>query len=143
MFFSTKARYGLRAMVELAMHYGNGALQLREVARRQGISEKYLEHLFRFLRMSGLVRSVRGASGGYILARPPGEITVLEVVEALEGALDPVECVGNHGVCAREDMCVARDVWVGVKEVLSRYFSSITLEDLAERAASRKGEKGS
>ncbi len=143
MFFSTKARYGLRAMVELALHHGNGALQLREVARRQGISEKYLEHLFRFLRMSGLVRSVRGASGGYILARPPGDITVLEVVEALEGALDPVECVGNQGVCTREDVCVARDVWVGVKEVLSRYLSSITLETLAEKAASRKGEKES
>ncbi len=143
MFLSTKARYGLRAMVELAMHYGDGALQLREVARRQGISEKYLEHLFRFLRMSGLVRSVRGASGGYILARPPGEITVLEVVEALEGVLDPVECVSNQGVCSKEDICVARDVWVGVKNVLYQYLSSITLEDLAEKAASRRGERTS
>jgi len=131
----------LRAMVELAVHYGDGALQLREVARRQDISEKYLEHLFRFLRMSGLVRSVRGASGGYVLARPPGEITILEVVEALEGVLDPVECVSNQGICVREDVCVARDVWVGVKEVLYRYLSSITLEGLAEREISRRRER--
>ncbi len=142
MFFSTKARYGLRAMVELAMYHGKGALQLREVARRQGVSEKYLEHLFRFLRMAGLVRSVRGASGGYVLARPPGEITVLEVVEALEGVLDPVECVSNEEVCQRWETCVARDVWCGVKEVLSDYFSSITLESLAEKALSRRGDQG-
>lgn len=140
MFFSTKARYGLRAMVELAMHYGKGALQLREVARRQGVSEKYLEHLFRFLRMAGLVRSVRGTSGGYVLARPPREITVLEVVEALEGVLDPVECVGSSDVCQRWDICVARDVWCGVKDVLCGYLSSITLETLAEKAVSRIGE---
>ena len=141
MFFSTKARYGLRAMVELATHYGKGALQLREVARRQGVSEKYLEHLFRFLRMAGLVRSVRGASGGYVLARSPGDITVLEVIEALEGVLDPVECVGNSDVCQRWDICVARDVWCGVKDVLYGYLSSVNLEMLAEKVASRGVEK--
>lgn len=140
MFPSTKARYGLRAMIELAKDYGKGALQLKEVARRQGLSEKYLEHLFRFLRMGGLIRSIRGASGGFALSRPPKEISVLEVVQALEGPLDPVECVSNREICEKVDYCVTREVWMGLKEVVCCYLSSLDLETLAREDRERVGE---
>ena len=132
---STKARYGVRAMLTLALDYGKGAVPLRSVASRQDVSVKYLEHLMAALRSAGLVRSVRGTHGGYCLARPPGQVDLREVVRALEGSIAPVDCVDDPGVCDRSDGCAARDVWKRMEQAVSDVLCSTTLEDLVRNQA--------
>jgi Rrf2 family protein len=129
---STKSRYGLRAVYDLAQRYGKGPVPLKEVAERQGLSEQYLEQLFLNLRRYGLVRSVRGSRGGYALGRPPGEITVGDVVRALEGPIAPVDCVSEEQPedCQRADYCVARLVWARLRDAIAAVLDSVTLEDM-------------
>ena len=116
---STKGRYGLRLMADLAVHYEQGLLPLKEIAARQEISEKYLEQIMMQLNRSGLVRSVRGAQGGYRLAQPPGDITVGAVLRVLEGSLSPVDCIacGAPG-CDRMEQCVTVGVWRKLDEAV-------------------------
>ena len=135
---STKGRYGTRAMLDLAMHQDGGPVNLKEVAERQGISRRYLEHLMARLASSGLVRSVRGRSGGFVLTRPPSEITVGEVVEALEGPINVVDCGSDPSVCTRVSTCVTREVWNEVSQTIAHYLSQITLEDLYQRQRKRQ-----
>jgi len=130
---STKGRYGTRAMLELALNDGNGHMLLREIAERQGISVKYLEQIMPALKSAGLVNSSRGASGGYSLAKPPEEITVKEIVEALEGPLKLVDCVGDPGLCQEAGQCVTRDLWDEVSISISKLLESRTLADLAQK----------
>ena len=132
---STKARYGVRAMLILALDYGKGAVPLRSVADRQSVSVKYLEHLMVALKSAGLVRSVRGTHGGYCLARPPGQVDLREVVRALEGSIALVDCVDDPGVCDRSDGCAARDVWKRMEQAVSDVLCSTTLEDLVRNQA--------
>lgn len=136
---STKGRYGLRAVFDLAQHYGKGPVPLREVAERQGLSEQYLEQLFLGLRKHGLVKSIRGLRGGYTLSRPPGEITVGNIVRALEGPIAPVECVSEEDPedCVRADHCVARLVWTRLRDAITEVLDSITLEDMCKTAKER------
>ncbi|MBC7347326.1 MAG: Rrf2 family transcriptional regulator [Clostridia bacterium] len=136
---STKGRYGLRAVFDLAQHYGKGPVPLREVAERQGLSEQYLEQLFLGLRKHGLVKSIRGLRGGYTLSRPPGEITVGNIVRALEGPIAPVECVSEEDPedCVRADHCVARLVWTRLRDAITDVLDSITLEDMCKTAKER------
>ncbi len=130
---STKGRYGLRLMVDLAVHYEQGLVPLKEIAVRQEISEKYLEQIMMQLNRSGLVRSVRGAQGGYCLAQPPESITVGGVLRVMEGSLAPVDCVSDEGpLCSRMDRCVTAAVWQRLKEAIEGVVDSITLRDLAE-----------
>lgn len=118
---STKGRYGVKALFELAYHYGSGPLSLKEIAERQGLSEHYLEQLAAPLRRAGLVTSVRGAQGGYALGRPPQEITVGEILQALEGPLElEGEDAGGSGA------------WRRVIERVGKLLDSITLADLVE-----------
>ncbi len=131
--FSTKARYGMRALIDIAIHQKEGPVRLGDVAQRQEVSEKYLEHLFRQLKSVGLVRSVRGAKGGYCLARPPEEITLLEIINALEGTVTPVNCVDDEQICSRTPQCVTREVWIELKQIIEEYLSSKTLADLVKR----------
>ncbi len=128
---STKARYGVRAMVNIALNQKEGPVQLSTIAEKEEVSEKYLEHLFRQLKARGLVLSQRGARGGYILARPPQEITLYEIVKALEGDLAPVNCLIKASSCSRSPICATRDVWSGLQKSIENYLKSKTLWELA------------
>ena len=134
MHMSTRGRYGVRLMVALALNYGNGTALLREVARREGISEKYLGQIIIPLKSAGLVLSQRGSRGGYALGRPPGEITVKDVVEAIEGRIAAVLCVSDPEACARASSCVTTHVWKKLSEDIERSLSSFTLAALARQA---------
>jgi Rrf2 family cysteine metabolism transcriptional repressor len=136
---STRARYGFRALMELASRYGQGAVPLKEVAKCQGISVKYLEQLFTRLRAAGLVRGVRGTGGGYVLARPPAQISLAEAFNVLEGSLAMVECVDEPETCDQSAACVTRGLWTELKEANEHILASQTLQDLADRQLAHVG----
>lgn len=138
---STKGRYGARAMLDLALNSGEGPILLRDIARRQEVSEKYLEHSITALRKAGLVRSIRGARGGYVLAKSPSQIRLSEIMEVLEGSMAPVECVDDPQVCQRAQLCVTRDIWAKMKEAIDNILESITLQDMVERQNRKKNSK--
>ncbi len=133
---STKGHYGVQAMFELARHYGTGPVSLRAIAGRQEISEHYLEQLIAGLRKAGLVSSVRGAQGGYILARDPADIKVGDIVRVLEGPIAPVECVNDNETdhCLRSEFCITRGVWEKVKDSIEDVLDSISLADMCKEA---------
>lgn len=133
---STKGHYGVQAMFELAQHYGTGPVSLRAIAGRQEISEHYLEQLIAGLRKAGLVSSVRGAQGGYILARNPADIKVGDIVRVLEGPIAPVECVNDNETdhCLRSEFCITRGVWEKVKDSIEDVLDSISLADMCKEA---------
>ena len=135
---STKGRYGLRAMVDIAVNNigGENCVSLKSVAERQDISERYLEQLIVPLKKAGIVKSTRGAHGGYVLARPAREITVGEILRALEGPIKIVECSGAGEGCRSEvcKTCVTRGVWEKLSESLSETADAITLETLAKQS---------
>ena len=129
---STRSRYGVRLMLELALNYNTGYTFLKNIAKKEDISEKYLSHLVIPLKASGLIVSSRGAHGGYGLAKDPSLITIKDIVKTLEGSISLVECVKNPSVCKRASGCVTRDVWEILDEKISDTLSSITLKDLLE-----------
>jgi Rrf2 family iron-sulfur cluster assembly transcriptional regulator len=129
---STRSRYGTRLMLDLARSYDRRATPLAQIAKSQKLSVKYLEQLIIPLKASGLIRSVRGARGGYRLAQSPGRITVGQIVEVLEGGLSLVECVENPKVCKLQADCLTRPVWQGVSRLLKDHLSSLTLQDVLE-----------
>jgi len=135
---STRTRYGIRAILELAGNYGKGPLQIKTIAQRQEISGKYLEQLMTILKSAGFVKSIRGSKGGYILAKPPNQIKLNEVFNALEGPVVTVECIENDSYCARVADCVARQVWVQVQEAIGAVLQSITLQDLVDKTRKNK-----
>jgi len=126
-------------MLELALCHGKGPILLKDIAKREGISEGYLEHLLPPLKASGLINSRRGARGGYSLSKAPSEITLKEIVQTMEGSLSPAECVDAPGVCKRVDFCVTRDIWKELGEKISQTLGSVTLKDMVERQK-KKGE---
>ncbi|RJQ54209.1 MAG: Rrf2 family transcriptional regulator [Actinobacteria bacterium] len=131
---SAKSEYGLRALIDIASCYGDGPVGSRDIAGRQQIPLKFLEQLVSSLRKAGILDSRRGAKGGFFLARPPGEVSVFEAVEALEGSLSPTKCVGDDApTCARTAQCAAQDVWNRAKVALREALEEITLADLVER----------
>jgi len=127
---STRARYGTRLMLELALNFKKGTIFLKDIARKEEISEKYLSHLVIPLKASGLISSSRGAHGGYRLAKSPYQITIKEIVQVLEGSLSSVECVKNPSVCSRVSKCATRSIWEKLDEKISDVLNSVTLEDL-------------
>ena len=134
MLVSTKGRYALRVMVDLAEHQAAGRIPLKEIAARQGISEKYLEQIITQLSRAGLVKSARGAQGGYMLAKEPQEYTVGEILRLLEGNLAPVACVDDtKDACTRADECVTMEVWREIKDAVNKVVDNITLADLVEQ----------
>lgn len=137
---STKGRYGLRVMMELADHYGRGPMPVDAIAGNQDISGKYIHILVMGLRSAGLVRTVRGPNGGYELTKAPGSITALDVVSALEGKSIPVECVADATSCPRAGRCAARDVWCVVASAVEGVLSGLTLEQLAARQRAKTDE---
>ena len=128
---STRARYGTRLMLELALNFNNGTIFLKDIAKKEEISEKYLSHLVIPLKSSGLISSSRGAHGGYQLAKSPSQITLKEIVQTLEGGISCVECVKNPSICPRVSKCATRGIWEKLDEKISDELSSVTLEDLA------------
>lgn len=132
---STKGRYGVVAMYELALHYGQGPVPLKLVAEKQHISEHYLEQLMGGLRRTGFVRSARGAQGGYELTKDPAAITVGDILRVLEGPIAPVDCViddDGADYCVRADSCVTRGIWAKVRDSINKVVDSITLADLCK-----------
>ena len=132
---STRGRYGLRALIDLAVHESDGAVSAQSIAQRQNISESYLEQLIRKLKQDGLVDSVRGAGGGYCLAKPAEEISVGSVLRSLEGNLDAVECPAIEGnPCNGADACVTKFVWKRINDAISQAVDGIMISELAEES---------
>lgn len=138
---STRGRYALRAMLDLALHGGTRPMLRHDIAARQEISAEYAAQLFRMLRSAGLVRAVKGPGGGYALARDPSQIRVGDVLRAVEGPLRVAHCVDPHSYiqCPRSEGCVARQLWKELTDVITRFLDSITLQDLCRRAQGLEG----
>lgn len=139
---STRARYATRAMIELALQYGKGPLQLKEVAKKQEVSDKYLEQVLTSLRREGILHTQKGNRGGYLLARPPSEITLYEIVRSVEGSLAPVACVDNPAFCEKTERCVTRDIWSKLKDKIVEELTSITLLELAQKQTKINEQNG-
>ena len=133
---STKGRYGLRAMVDLAACSENEPVSITNISDRQGISERYLEQLMAMLKKSGLVKSIRGAGGGYVLARPVADISVGDILRALEGSLEPVECSGfqSEEGCKSADSCVTKYVWQKISDSINQTVDVIKLDQLVKES---------
>ena len=131
MIMSTKGRYGLKMMFELAKKHGSGTMSLKDIAKKQELSETYLEQLISHLRKAGLVNSIRGAQGGYELSREPSKISVGEIIRTLEGPLAPSDCVlDGEPECTRADYCVTRPIWEKIMDSINGVIDSITLQDM-------------
>lgn len=130
---STKGRYGLRAMVDIAQQQQGGPVAIHTIARRQNLSSRYLEQLLIPLKQAGLVKSLRGAQGGYVLGKSPEKISVGDIIRVLEGPIAPVDCVNeiNPDECRRAEYCVTRKVWIRLRDTINEVLDSYTLEDLA------------
>ncbi len=136
---STKIRYGTRAMLELASRYGEGPIELGEIAKKENISLKYLEQVIIPLRSAGLVKSVRGSKGGYSLSKSPSEICLNDLVEILEGSINLTECLRDPKACQKSSFCVTRDIWKEVSEAIYQIFHGITLEEMVNRKKKKEG----
>lgn len=142
---STKSRYGVRAMFDMAYHAGTLPCQIKDISRRQRISPRYLEQIFQDLKRAGLLKSRRGPKGGYYLSRPPEKISVRDIVLAAEGELQLVDCrrAGQDGqpkpsgteqsCCEFGNSCVTTSLWAEASKLLGDYFASISLKDLCQR----------
>ena len=140
---STRARYGTRALLDLALNNNDKLVPLKEISHREKISVQYLEHLIAPLVAAGIVRSVRGAHGGVKLAKPPQEVKLSEVIQILEGPIAPVDCIINPQFCSRSDSCATRDIWSEIKKAIDGILWSTTLQDLVEQKKSKDKPKES
>lgn len=127
---STKGRYAVRLMLDLAMNEMGSPVRLKEIAARQGISDKYLEQIISILNKAGYVKSVRGSMGGYRLVRKPEEYTVGEILRLTEGSLSPVECAGAGGTCKRQEKCASQILWKRLNDAVYQVVDGVTLEEL-------------
>ena len=134
---TTKGRFAVTAMLDLALHDAQGPVTLAGISRRQRISLSYLEQLFGKLRRSSLVDSVRGPGGGYILARIPGEVSVADIVRAVDEPLDATQCKGRQD-CREEQRCMTHALWASLNDKMFEYLNSVTLADLATRERRRQ-----
>jgi len=142
---STKGRYGVAAMYDLAMHHGQGPISLKSIALRQEISEHYLEQLMGILRKAGYIKSIRGAQGGYSLTKDPSSITVGDIIRVMEGPIAPVDCLlddscRDNNYCDKADVCVTRGVWAKVRDSINSVLDSISLADLCREEKGQGAE---
>ncbi|MHC4186886.1 MAG: RrF2 family transcriptional regulator [Planctomycetota bacterium] len=135
---STRARYGIRAMLELAQNEGKGPMQIKRIGQHQEISVKYLEQLLAILKSGGFVRSIRGAKGGYMLAEAADKIRLSNVFNCLEGPLITTECLEDDEYCHRAADCVTRELWADVQNAVKDVLDSFTLQDLVDKAKDKK-----
>jgi Rrf2 family iron-sulfur cluster assembly transcriptional regulator len=135
---STRSRYGTRLLLDMAQHYNQGPIQIGDIARRQEISVKYLEQIVIPLKRAHFIETVRGPKGGHVLARPPAEITLAEIVALLEESVSLVECTERAEICRRADTCPTRPIWKELAQAMFDTLNSITLADLVEKARMAK-----
>ena len=139
MMISTRGRYALRMMVDLAEHEGEGFVALKEIALRQNISKKYLEQIIPILNHAGLLQTVRGHQGGYRLAKAPSDYTVGEILRATEGSTAPVACLESGvNTCPRKGFCKTLPIWQGLQDVIDNYLDGITLAEFVDAEKSTK-----
>jgi Rrf2 family iron-sulfur cluster assembly transcriptional regulator len=132
---STRSRYGTRMMLDLAQHYDQGPVQMGEISKRENISVKYLEQLIIPLKKANFIKSVRGPKGGHMLAKPPEEITVGDIVRILEGGITLSSCIENPEVCDRTTKCLVRGVWEDTTKVMYDKLNSVTLSKMINESA--------
>jgi Rrf2 family protein len=134
---STKGRYGLRAILEIALNQHKGPVPIHIIAEHQNLSSRYLEQLLIPLKQNGLVKSVRGSQGGYILGREADKITAGDIIRVLEGPISPVDCVSevNPDECDRADFCVTRQIWYKLRDSMNQVLDSYSLEELRKEAS--------
>lgn len=140
---STKGRYGIKAMVDIALEYGNGRLSVNQLAEKQGISVAYLEQIIAALKKAGLLDAARGASGGYTLSRPPQDIYVGEVLRALEGSTAILDCVGidEAAECTNACYCSARPLWIKLQQKIDEVLNTTTIKEMADDYSARVGKE--
>lgn len=134
---STRGEYGTRALLDMAIYWGNGPTLLKHISQRQQIPLLYLQRLIAPLIAGGIVRSTRGAGGGVSLAKPPQEIRLSEVIQLLEGSIAPLGCVDSPRICNLSESCAIRDIWGEMKDAIDGVLESTTLQDLVERQKSK------
>ena len=138
---STKGRYALRMLYDLALHQEEGYVSLKDIAERQSISKKYLEQIVPLLNRSGILKTNRGNKGGYMLSQKPSDYTVKDILEATEGSLAPVSCLEfEPNECPRQSECSTLYIWEGLYKVVSEYLGGITLQDIIDRNGSIGGD---
>ena len=131
---STRGRYAFRMMIDLAKHYNEGFVSLKDISARENISKKYLEQIIPFLNRNSLLYSNKGHTGGYQLAKPPSQITVREILESAEGSLAPVSCMDNvPNLCENCDGCLTLPIYEGLYQAMLDYLNGITLQDVLDR----------
>jgi len=135
---STRGLYATRALLDVALHQDEAPVLIRDIARRQQISQRYLEHLITPLITAGIIASTRGPRGGISLAKPPEDIRLDTVIQLLEGSIAPAECINNPEICERSQSCAARDVWDELKRAMTGVLQSVTLRDLVERQKAKE-----
>ena len=135
---TTKSRYGARAVFDLSYNYVGMPVQVKDISKRQEIPLRYLEQIFRQLKAAHLVKSVRGPTGGYVLAKDAKEVSLADIIHAMKEAINPVYCAdngtGSGKKCARADQCVTKTIWQEVGEKIEHFFNSVTIADLCEKA---------
>lgn len=136
---STRSRYGLRLMLALALNEKKKPVFLKDIARSEEISEKYLSQIIIPLKARGLVNTFRGAHGGYVLSRPPSQIKLLDILESLEGDICLVDCVKKPDMCSRSTKCVTRDIWDEMSVLLTGFLNKLSLEDITEKYKKKTG----
>lgn len=135
---STKGRYALRMMIDLAEHQNCGFVALKDIADRQNISKKYLEQIIPILGKSDILKTTRGSQGGYMLSKSPDKYTVGEILRLTEGSLAPVDCLNQDPIeCERSSECATLPVWQGLNKVINEYLDSITLQDILDQQRER------
>lgn len=137
--FSTKTRYGIRAMLEIALNQNESGIYQKEIAENQGISYKYLDQIINGLKIAGLITKAAGRKSGYVLTRPPADITVFDVHNAFEPGICVIDCVATNYKCDREDHCALRGFWGELNNRVIDYFKSITVEDLMKKHVKLEG----
>lgn len=140
---STRSRYGLRMILDMAQHGHEGPVQIGSIAKRQDISVKYLEQLIIPLKKADYIRSVRGPKGGHMLAKPPNQITVGEIVELLEGGIQLSNCIETPEICDRHKSCLTRSIWEEATEAMYERLNAITLSEMIARTTAKHPAKGS
>lgn len=133
--FSTRTRYGIRAMIEIAKHPGDKGVFQKDIAENQDISNKYLDHIIHGLKVAGLIATVRGKKSGYVLTRPADQITAYDIHNAFEAGICVIDCMSNTFQCDRKDGCEARGFWGVLNQQITEYFKSVTLKDLVDNKA--------
>ena len=138
---STKGRYALRMLSDLAVHQSEGYISLKDVAERQNISKKYLEQIVPLLNKSGIIKANRGNKGGYMIAGKASDLTVGTVLRATEGSLAPVACLEYEpNECERINECTTIEIWEGLYKLISEYLDGITVQDIADKSNSLNGD---